>query len=419
MITEILLFLTGMLLYLDHGIIPLCEILIISIIVYGIGIYMARKRWLYWPGLVVCLAPLFLLKLNEVVPTGIMLPFGLSYFSLQLISYLTDIYKAKLKPERRPVRFLLYVTYYPHLFVGPIERLSSFNESLDRRCFSYDGISDGVLRALWGAFKKLVIANRISLIVTAIAGETEKYSGAYALLAMLLYSVQLYADFSGGMDIMLGISGMLGIKMSENFETPYLSETVQEFWRRWHMTLGSWLKDYVYIPLGGNRKGKIRKTFNLLVTFLVSGIWHGIHYILWGIINGIFVATGDLFKTKCRWLNRAVTFILISFLWAFFIWPDTLTAVRMMGSVFSIFNYGQLLNGITGFGLTIGDMIVLIIAVIILITYDLAQKKVDKGLRRQGTVARWSTICIVGLMVLVFGLYGIGFDFESFIYSRF
>ncbi|MBQ4289103.1 MAG: MBOAT family protein, partial [Clostridia bacterium] len=406
MITEILLFLTGMLLYLDHGIIPLCEILLISIIVYGIGIYMARKRWLYWPGLAVCLAPLFLLKLNEVVPTGIMLPFGLSYFSLQLISYLTDVYKAKLKPERRPVRFLLYVTYYPHLFVGPIERLSTFNESLDRRRFSYDGISDGALRALWGAFKKLVIANRISLVVTAIAGETQTYSGAYALLAMLFYSIQLYADFSGGMDIVLGISGMLGIKMSENFDTPYLSETVQEFWRRWHMTLGSWLKDYVYIPLGGNRKGKIRKTFNLLVTFLVSGIWHGIHYILWGIINGIFVATGDLLKTKCRWLNRVVTFILISFLWAFFIWPDTLTAIRMMGSVFSIFNYGQLLNGITGCGLTIGDMIVLIIAVISLITYDLAKKRIDKGLREQGTVARWSTICLLGLMVLVFGLYG-------------
>ena len=187
-----------------------------------------------------------------------------------------------------------------------------------------------------------MIASRLGVIVSAVSADPDRYDGAFALAAMLLYAVQLYADFSGGIDIVLGVSRMLGIRMSENFDAPYFSQSVSEFWRRWHMTLGTWLREYVYIPLGGSRRGRLRKFRNTMAVFLVSGIWHGGGYLLWGLIHGILVFLGDSFKTKSKLLNRALSFLLVSLLWSFFIWPDTADALRMAGSVFTVFNYNVL-----------------------------------------------------------------------------
>lgn len=417
MIVNVLIFLIGLCVYAGCGIAGLCYLLAATTVSYGFGLLIPRKRWLFWIGCGINALILLLIKLQPLTGLSVLAPLGVSYFTLQIIGYMADIYRGKQAPERNFFRYALFVTYLPHLFLGPIER---YNPTLlTRRRITWEEIGCGAARALWGALKKLVIASRVGVIVGAISAAPETYSGAYALAAMLLYSLQLYSDFSGGIDMVLGISRMLGVRMHENFDAPYLSQSFQEFWRRWHMTLGSWLREYVYIPLGGNRKGKLRKTLNLLVTFLVSGIWHGIEYLLWGIINGIFVAFGTKLQTRWKHLNRIVTFLLISLLWCFFIWPDALTAGKMVLSVFTTFNYGDFFQKIGSMGLVLSDWIVLAVSAGWLWCYDLWAKPIGLRYAKWHPAAKAAIIGTLALLVLVFGMYGIGFDAQSFIYSRY
>ena len=312
------------------------------------------------------------------------------------------------------------MTYLPQIYLGPIERYDLFRvNAFEKRKITWDGISSGGLRVLWGLFKKLTIASRAGVIVSTIAASPEEYQGAFALFAMVLYSVQLYADFSGGIDMVIGLSRMLGIGVSENFRVPYASESFQEFWRRWHMTLGSWLREYVYIPLGGNRKGKFRKWFNTIVTFLVSGLWHGGAYILWGLFNGIFVSFGEKLKTRWRFLNQLVTFLLVSVLWAFFVWPDGMTALRMMSSLVTTFNYGELVDHIGQFGMNGGEWIVFLTATAGLWLWDFCGNHLTQKWAKWGPAGRLALMGALGLVILIFGMYGIGFDAQAFIYSKF
>jgi D-alanyl-lipoteichoic acid acyltransferase DltB (MBOAT superfamily) len=312
------------------------------------------------------------------------------------------------------------VTYLPHLFMGPIESYDRLAPNLfENRRMSWAGISAGAVRFAWGLFKKLVIAARVGVIISAISGDPETYRGGYALIAVLLYSVQLYSDFSGGMDMVLGISEMLGIRLSENFDAPYLSESFREFWRRWHMTLGGWLRNYVYIPLGGNRKGAVRKNINLVVTFLVSGLWHGGSYLLWGFFNGVFVCLGDRFKTRWKLLNRLGTCFLVSLLWCFYVWPGTGLALQMLGSVFTVFNYGEVFATIGTMGLNASDWIVLAVALVWMGIFDGKREALLRKYRSLSPAAQTALICALALVVLVFGMYGIGFNASEFIYSRF
>lgn len=417
MILNVIIFLVGLLVYAGYGIAGLCYLLSATAVSYIIGLLMKRWRFLMWIGIALNAGMLLMIKLEPLTGVSLLAVFGISYFSLQIIGYLADIYRGKIEPEKNIFRYALFITYLPHLFVGPIQKYD--RKLFEDRKITWQGIGEGAARALWGAFKKLVIASRVGVIVSAISAAPEEYAGAYALAAMLLYSLQLYSDFSGGIDIVLGISRMLGLRFSENFDAPYLAQSFQEFWRRWHITLGAWLREYIYIPLGGNRKGKFRKILNLIATFLVSGIWHGIEYLLWGVINGIFVAFGTKMQTRWKHLNRVITFLLISLLWSFFVWPDALTAGKMVLSVFTTFNYGQFLAQIGSMGLTSTDWIVLGAAAIWLWCYDVCAKPVKIWFTSRHAAAKTAIICTLALLVLLFGMYGIGFNAGAFIYSRF
>ena len=419
MIVSILIFIISLGVYAGYGIPGLIYILGATALSYALGLVIPKRRWLLWPGVAVNAAWLLLVKLQPVTGLGVLAPLGVSYFTLRLIAYMADIYRGKYLPEKNFFRYALFVTYLPSLFLGPIQSYDTMGKALTDRKVSWDGISHGAARMLWGGFKKLVIASRVGVLVSAISADPSKYNGAWALCAMILYSVQLYCDFSGGIDMVLGGSSILGIRLQENFNAPYLSESFQEFWRRWHMTLGSWLREYVYIPLGGNRKGKVRKVANLLVTFLVSGIWHGIEYLLWGVINGIFVAFGRALQTKCKTLNRIATFLLVSLLWSFFVWPDALTAGKMVLSVFTTFNYGDFLANIGAMGLSLGDLIVLLVAVAMVAAYDCNMDAFRGWFAARKPWVRVAVSCVLALLVLVFGMYGIGFNAGAFIYSRF
>jgi D-alanyl-lipoteichoic acid acyltransferase DltB (MBOAT superfamily) len=416
---NIFIFLAGLLIYAGYGLPGLGYLAAATLLSYGAALLTGRFRWTMWLAVAAHGGMLVLLKLQPITGMELITAMGVSYFSLQLISYNVDVWKGKYPAEKNLYRFALYVTYLPHLFIGPIEQYPQFASALGQRQMNWDDLFQGGARALWGLFKKLVIAARLGVIIGAISADPETYRGGYALTAMLLYSLQLYSDFSGGMDLVLGISQMLGLKLSENFDRPYFSQSVQEFWRRWHMTLGSWLRSYIYIPLGGNRKGKVRKIGNTLVTFLVSGLWHGVHYLIWGLLNGIFVCFGTKLQTKWKTLNRIGTFLLISLLWCFFIWPDTQTALTMVASVFTDLGYGSLFSTLGTMGLALGDWIVLAGALMLLWGHDWFREPLWARFNRSCPAVRTAVICSLALLVLLFGMYGMGFQAEGFIYSKF
>lgn len=420
MIINILIFLSGLLIYAGYGITGFIYLLSAVSFTYIAGLLIPKYRWVMWISTAANGIMLALLKLQPVTGWTMLAPLGVSYFTLQIISYNVDVYRGKYKPERNFFRYSLYVTYLPHLFIGPIERYDKMKSSLfNNRHITFGGISSGIVRILWGLFKKLVIASRAGVIVSSVSAEPAQFYGSYALLAMLLYSVQLYADFSGGIDAVIGISEIFGIRLSENFDVPYFSQSFQEFWRRWHITLGAWLRDYVYIPLGGSRKGSIRKILNTIIVFLVSGLWHGVNYLLWGLINGVFVSFGDKLKTRFKTLNRIVTFMLICLLWSFFIWSDLPDVFRSIYSVFTVFNCNVLITDIGTLGLNAGEWIVLIAAIIILWLHDIYRKRTAAVFHRSSPAVKTAVIGTLTLLVLVFGMYGIGFNTEEFIYSRF
>ena len=392
-----------------------------SVLTWLLGLAIPKRKNLMWVGVIIHTLLLTAMKLSGILRLNFPTPLGFSYVTLVLIGYCIDVRNEKYPPEKNLFRFLLCITYYPKLAMGPIENYGTLAPAMTsgRSRICWDSISSGAARMLWGLFKQLVIAARAGTVIAAITADPETFRGAYALAAVLLYSVRLYADFSGGMDLVLGFSRILGISLSENFDRPYFSQSVAEFWRRWHMTLGAWLKNYVYIPLGGNRKGTVRKYCNTIITFLVSGFWHGTEYLLWGLFNGIFVCFGDRLKTRWKTLNRVLTFLLITLLWSFFVWPDAGTALTMVGSIFTAFNYGAFFAGIGELGLNIGEWLAFFGGLAVLWICDIFRDSIREKFRRACPAARLAVIGGLALVVLIFGMYGIGFVADEFIYSRF
>lgn len=348
---------------------------------------------------------------------GVIAPLGLAYYTLQVISYLVDIYQDKYNPEKNLINYALYIFYFPCLFLGPIKRYNEFQKALNNMQIKARNIGDGLIRICWGLFKKLVIAGRVSIIIASLTKYGE--GGAYTLNACLWYSLLLYADFSGGIDIVLGFSHIFNLELPENFDRPYFTESIKEFWQHWHMSLTSFLKTYIYIPLGGNKKGKIRQKINILITFLVSAFWHGTSYLGWGLCHGLFVAFPKALKTKWPHLNRLITFLIVSILWIFFIYEDTFTSLKMLLTIFTHFNYGTYFANFFNYGLNFANYLVLFSATLILFLYEKYQAKIKLKLTK---LACEKKIIIIGsliLIILLFGIYGLGFEVSEFIYSKF
>ena len=415
---EFCFLLAGLVLYAGYGISGFVYLILSVLISYVLGLLTPKLKIAAWLGIAIQALILVAVKLKPVTGMEFAAPLGVSYFGLRVIAYLADLLRGKYPPVKNLKNYALYISFFPAMFLGPIETYDRFRRSMAARRWSWDLCSRGLIRILWGGMKKLVIAARAGVLIGTISASPDRYRGAYALFAMVLYSLQLYSDFSGGIDMVLGACNLLGLRFSENFDLPFRAQTVAEFWRRWHMTLGSWLRDYIYIPLGGNRKGKIRKYINLIITFFISGLWHGVHYLLWGVFNGIFVAMGDLCKTRFRFLNRLGTGLVISLLWAFFVWPDTGTAMRMLLSAFTVFNYGDFWNNILQLGLNGGEWIVLILGTLLMIRQENKHRYTGR-FSQPAVVRRTVIICSLALGILIFGMYGIGFDAAAFIYSQF
>lgn len=421
---NLILLIVSILIYASYGIKNLIYILSAIIISFTAAKFLNKENKYRKIILIITIslnvANLIFARIQNYTNINIIGAIGISYYTLQIISYLVDVYKGKYQAETKLHYYALYIMYIPHLFIGPITRYDEMKKQLEtKRKIRLCDIQDGVIRILWGIFKKLIIAGRISLIIETIVSNTSLYQGTYALFAMLLYSIQLYSDFSGGIDIVLGISKILGINLSENFDAPFLAQNIKDFWRRWHISLSTWLKDYIYIPLGGNRHGKTRQALNVLITFLISGLWHGISYILWGLIHGIFVILGDRYKTKSKIFNRTLNFLIVSILWSFFIWENSTMAIRMTTSIFTNWNITELAQNILHLGLTSADWILLAISTIILFIFEENKSSIIEKTQKLSNHKKLIIICIMILVILTFGIYGIGFNASEFIYSKF
>lgn len=268
---------------------------------------------------------LSLLGMRAAVPTfEVVLPIGLSFHTFQGMAYVIEVHRGRHPAERSLVAYALYVMFYPQLVAGPIERPQSLLPQLkEHHPFDAARAARGLRRMLWGFFKKIVVADRIALVVNAVYAAPSKYDGAILAIATAGFALQIYADFSGYSDIAIGAADVMGIELRPNFRQPYVARSVREFWSRWHMSLTSWFRDYLYIPLGGNRVGPARRTFNLMVTFLASGLWHGANwtYVTWGGLNGLLVVVETELgvKTTSRSVARLVlTFALVCVTWVFF-----------------------------------------------------------------------------------------------------
>jgi D-alanyl-lipoteichoic acid acyltransferase DltB (MBOAT superfamily) len=257
-----------------------------------------------------------------------LLPVGISFYTFQAISYAVDVYRGTLPAERHFGKFALFISFFPQLVAGPIERakelLPQFSKSTNT--FRTNEFKDGVLLFFWGLFKKAVVADNVAMFVDTYYGTYQYQSGGFLLFATYLFAIQIYCDFSGYSDMAVGIAKMLGFRLMENFRSPYFSESLTAFWRNWHISLSTWFKDYVYIPLGGNRGGKARTTRNTLITMGVAGFWHGANwtFLFWGFWNGFLLAIEKMFEWKeakssiWRWIKILLVFHLVCIGWVFF-----------------------------------------------------------------------------------------------------
>ena len=366
---------------------------------------------------------------------------GISFYTLQIVAYLADVYHKKVTAQCNPAKYLLFVSFFPQIIQGPIPRY----KELSCQFFQpYKPCLSDFTRAfeliLWGWFLKMMIADKAGIIVNAVFDHYNYYSGAYYWVAGILYSIQLYTDFMACVLISKGIAGLYGIKLKDNFDHPYFSTSIRDFWRRWHMSLSSWLRDYVYIPLGGSRHGTFRKYVNLLITFLVSGIWHGdgIHFIFWGLLHGTYQIIGTMteqyrqrildrlgiFKDTLVWKLWKIlsTFVLVMLAWVIFR-ADTLSqGLHMCRSMFTVFNIwifsdDSLLN----LGLNWRELNVLTLSCMILLAVSIIQEKycIRDWIEKQHIIIRWTLVFGALTAILVFGTYGFGFDAASFIYGGF
>lgn len=372
---------------------------------------------------------------------GIILPIGLSFHTFQSLSYTIEVYRRHQKAEHRLGIFALYVMFYPQLVAGPIERpgnlLNQINSAVPgtgmRSKFDYDRVVEGLRQMLWGFFKKVVIADRCAVVVDQVYNAPDHYGALSIALATYLFAVQIYCDFSGYTDIALGAARVMGFNLMVNFRTPYLSRNISEFWGRWHISLSSWFRDYLYIPLGGNRVVKWRWYYNLMIVFLVSGLWHGADwtYVIWGGLHGTYLILAIVFApllarfTKGigldalprakRWLNIFITVQLVSFAWIFFRAhhiSDALTLVhRLFSTPYALSDLRQLFKDLPRSMLDVTVLLTLVFVVIdpLFDAWAKREKPVPQGLAGPAIYAA----ILVG--ILLFGYFGS----TSFIYFQF
>ena len=327
-----------------------------------------------------------------------LLPVGISFYTFQAIGYIIDVYRGS-KAEHNFVKYALFVSFFPQIGSGPIERSKNIFPQLEalekRNLWEYDRIKNGALLLFWGMFQKIVIADRLALYVDTVYSNYEEYGLLVIFTAIVLYSFQIYCDFAGYSNMARGVAQVIGIDIMENFKCPYFATNIQEFWRRWHISLTSWFRDYLYIPLGGNRKGEVRKQLNIIIVFIVSGLWHGAswNYVIWGGMHGVMQVLHNIHKKfskkkkesfSARLRNSVCTFGVVTVAWLFFRVTTIEQLVALLRQMTS--QLGDFSSILTVLG--DGDRNLLILGMIILLLVDFVHEK-GIGIREWVNKQEW------------------------------
>ena len=422
-----------------------------------LGILVCMKYFNFFAGN----ANLLLTKIGFKLPTfKFLLPLGISFYTLQALAYMIDIYRGKYEADKHIGKFMLFMSYFPQIVQGPIARYNQLaNQFYKEHSFDYNRVMQGIQLIVWGWMKKTIIADRIAIPTSEIFDNYTQYSGVMIFLSAAFYGLQVYADFSGGMDIARGVSQIFGIELELNFKQPYFSTSVEDFWRRWHITLGGWMRDYIFYPLSLSKNyGKLskqsRKIFGdfvgkrlpaflaMFIVYFLVGFWHGPNwtYIVYGIWNGVFIVMGILLEevyVKCRqkcgisdvsftWRMFQIfrTFSIIS-LGRLFSNAKTLGASLGMFKLMTVkwYDLSALVDGtLTKLGLDTANWIVLAIFVVILLVVDNLHEKgvnIRESIASQNIIFRWIIYYGAILAILIFGMYGPGYDSAGFIYEQF
>ena len=368
-----------------------------------------------------------------------LLPVGISFFTFSAAGYLFDVYRGKLAAENSFINFSVFVSFFPTIMAGPIGYARNFLPQLKTpKQFDKARAKRGILRFSWGMVKKMVVADTLAIIVNTVYADAINFSNGLILLAAVAYSMQIYFDFSAYSDMAIGTADFLGFSVMENFDAPYLVTSVKSFWKKWHISLTSWLREYIYFPLGGSRCGKWRTYFNVMVVFAVSGLWHGaaFSFVIWGLLNGAYQVIGEITLParkklhailriredgRTLWLWRcAVTFGLVTIAWIFFRAGSVTQGLYLVRRILSIIT-----DGFGGFALgTLGLMkrqaIMLTIYTAVFVSADiyLATRRSLPELEKTD-FAYWGIILGLALSVIFFGVYGWGFNPQDFVYFKF
>ena len=395
-----------------------------------------HKRTIITVGITLALLPLFLFKyynfFNEsfhdiLLSIGIdykqrglnwAIPVGLSFYTLQAISYMVDVYQKKIEAEKDFAIYALYLSFFPSILMGPINRASLIIPQLKkiRPYFDYSKTVEGLKLLLWGMFMKVVVADRSGIYVDTIYDNCQIYSGPTCIIASIMYSVQIYCDFAGYSMMAMGVGKTLGFEIAENFRRPYFSASVNEFWKRWHISLSSWLKDYVYIPLGGNRIGRFNTFRNLMITFLVSGLWHGANwtFVLWGVAHACWIILERILNTLkyretvfVKVIKIAITFLFVNFAWVLFRSAD-------------FYEASSVLSQMTAFETTAvnGPASITILVLLLVVVKDIKDEFFPNKMflfNNRLTIVRWLSYVTLIAIILLEGV----LDTGQFIYAIF
>lgn len=361
----------------------------------------------------------------------VVLPVGISFYTFQSMAYTIDVYRRQIKAEQHAGIFATYVAFFPQLVAGPIERAGSLLPQFHQRMtFDAERTVSGFRLILWGLFKKVVIADRLALYVNVVYNDAQHYTGLPLIVATMFFGFQIYCDFSAYSNIAIGTARVMGFTLMQNFRQPYFARSVREFWARWHISLSTWFRDYVYIPLGGNRVSQGRNLLNLFIVFLLSGLWHGASwtFVIWGALHGLFVVIDAGLRGRGVriaapvWVKLAVTYALVSFAWIFFRANSLDDALYIAGNLLT-FTPTDLTAPFAlaeGVLLTPGLEFVLAWVLIgLLLAVDVLDARVglDKALTMSPAPLRWAVYYAAGTAVLLSGLYGVGA--QQFIYFQF
>ncbi|MFI3208456.1 MAG: MBOAT family O-acyltransferase [Eubacteriales bacterium] len=396
-------------------------------------------------------------NISALTFVDLIVPLGISFYTFMTVSYVLDVYHNRYAAEKNLAKVALYVSFFPQMIQGPISRFNDVSKTMfERHDFDKKNVCFALQRILWGYFKKLVIADRVYVGVCAIVQNPDEFTGAFVFVGMILYTIQMYADFTGGIDITIGVAELFGIKLKENFRRPYFSKSLKEYWTRWHITMGSWFADYVFYPVSispkilelsrysrkkfGNEIGKrVPLYVAVLAVWLTTGIWHGAswYFVVWGLLNGTIIlisneleplyakfhskfhVEGKLYYKIFRVLR---TLLLISALRMLDYYRNITLSFQMFGSLFTDWNLSALFNGgLLSLGLSVGDFIIIALSVLLLLVVSLKQRagsvrEYISHLSYPRKVTIWYGLCLI---ILVFGMYGIGFESSQFIYNQF